>query len=328
MKIKINPALPVPARRQIVQRIADQVRKGKLLSGDPLPDSAALSRQLRLPAADVDEAYHLLARDKMIERDENEGVWTVSTHQNVMGPGRKEQALALINRTIERLKKLKFSYREMRTLIELQIMDKEARMETLQVAGIDCTPETLSALEQHIGGLIHAKPARFLLDDLRAGDQPERQLAPFDLILTTPAHETEVRQMLPGLVDKIALVILSPDQAGIMEMAGLNTAQRIGIICESDSFQRLIRNKLKDIGFPDSHIAHLFVENEEQLPDFLQHRDVVLTPPGYSLLKRREHAAAVQAFRQRGGNVIPLDYQLERNALWQLEERVRQALET
>ena len=326
MKIKIDPALFVPARRQIVQRIADRVRKGTLQPGATLPDSSKLGQQLRLPAADVDEAYRLLARDKMIERSES-GTWVVSPHQNAMGPGRKEQATAAINRMLERLKKMKFSYREMRTLIELQIMDKEERMENFHIAGIDCTPETLSALQQHVEGSIHVKLSRFLLDELRSDNDPEQRLAPFDLILTTPAHEAEARRLLPSLGDRIAVVMLSPSQSRIMEMATLDTAQSMGIVCESDAFQRQIRQKLKDIGFPDSSISHLFLADEELLPDFLRDKDVLFTPPGCSLLKNREHAAAVQAFRQRGGKIIPLDYQLERETLWNLEERVRRVLE-
>ena len=325
MKITIDPNRPVPADRQIVQAIADRVRKGRLAPGAALPPEAKLAQTLGLAVAAVRNAYRLLVRDKLAEAGPDGG-YVVSARQNVVSPGRKERAVVLIDHMLGKLKRMKFSYREIRALIDLRIMEKEERLENFAVAGIDCTPESLSVLERQIGSLTRAAVVRFLLDDLRTRPAPEQQLEQFDLILTTPSHLDEMKTLAPRLKDRILPVVISPDQGTIMELAGLNTALRTGIVCESENFLRLVRDKLKDIGLPAARISSLFVGDEANLPDFLNNTDVVLVPAGVALLKRRDHAAAMQAFRQRGGKIVSLNYQIERGSLLLVEDRMRELL--
>ncbi len=325
MHIAIDSSRSVPADRQIVQAIAERVRKGRLKPGAPLPPETDLAKTLKLDVAIVHNAYRLLERDKIAETGAD-GRLTISSRQNVLAPGRKERAILLIDTLLGKLKRMRFSNREIRTLMDLRLLELEERLRNFAVAGVDCTPESLAVLERQIGGLTRAQVARFLLDDLRDMRDPESRLGQFDLILTTPMHLDDLRGLLPRLKDRILPVVISPEQGTIMDLAGLDANRRIGVVCESENFARLMREKLVDMGLPDSGIRHLYIRDVAGLPAFLDETDVVLVPAGFALPQSRDHASAVQAFRERGGNIVTLNYQIERGSLLLVEDRMRELL--
>ena len=323
--IALDQKSKTPAYRQIIHQITSLIRAGQLNPGDKLPTERDLAARLKIARGTIKKAYETLARDQVIEVTQGRGSF-VSSRQDILPSGRKERAVALIARMLQELEDLKFSSREIRTLVDLKIIEREERMDNFHVAAVDCNPESLAIFERQLGHFAQVKLTRFLLDDLKSDPAPESRLKHFEVVLTTSTHYSEIIGMLPTLKDRLIQVAVSPSQETIIEMAGLNSSHRMGIICESANFLRIVKNKLKSLEMLPSTLLHLYTRDELDIPAFLEDLDVVFVPPGYILQGRRENISAVQNFAGRGGKVIPFDYQIERGSLLHVEERMRQLL--
>lgn len=315
----------MPVYRQIVRQITGHIQNGVLPAGNPLPSERELAKQLKIARGTVTKAYYELARNHIIDFLPGRAS-TVAHRQNVSQESRKEQALKTIDELLTGLKRLRFSYREIRALIDLAIIEKESRFEQLNIAAVDCNPESLSIFQRQLGFISQITMTKFLLDDLMQGNNPERRLAAFDLILCTATHFNELAGRLSSIKDKLIQVVVSPSQQAIIDLAGIGMNQRIGVICESRQFLDIIVRRLKDFSIPPDRISHLSPAAAEKLPDFLKANQIIITLPGYTLPVAKSNAAAIQAFTQSGGKVIPFDYQIERSSLLYIEERIKDLL--
>jgi hypothetical protein len=284
-----------------------------------------LASQLNLARGTVKKAYEVMSRDGIIETTQGRGTF-VSSRQDIIPSGRKERAQKIIDNLLDQLRGMNFSYQEIRTFFELAVIQREEKLENFNVAVVDCNPESLSIFERQLIFLKHVRVSRFLLDEIVADPEAERRLEPFDLILTTSTHYSELLGKVPALKDRLIQMAVSPSQETIIEMAGLSPVQRLGVVCESQNFLARVVARLKDMGLATGSIPCLFLKDENKLPAFLANLDVVFVPPGYQLQRQKENMAAVQEFTQRGGKVITFDYQIERGSLLYVEERISQLL--
>ncbi|MGB9906742.1 MAG: GntR family transcriptional regulator [Candidatus Saccharicenans sp.] len=325
INILIDKNSPVPTYRQIIKQITTLIHNTQLKPGDKLPTERELAAQLKIARGTVKKAYELLAADGIIETTQGRGTF-ISARQDVIPTGRKEKALKMIDSLLEELRKLNFSYQEIKTFVDLAIFQREEKLEDFNVAMIDCNPESLAIFERQLTFLKHVRVARFLLDEIMADPEAEKRLKPFDLILTTSTHYSELLGKLSGLKDRLLQVAVSPSQETIIEMASLSPVQRLGVVCESQNFLNRVVARLKSLGLVTGSVPCLFLKDESQLPGFLASIDVVFIPPGYQLQRQKENMAAVQEFTGRGGKVITFDYQIERGSLLYVEEKISQLL--
>ncbi|MBP6909743.1 MAG: GntR family transcriptional regulator [Candidatus Saccharicenans sp.] len=323
--ILVDKKSPVPAYRQIIKQITSMIHEGRLHPGDKLPTERELASQLNLARGTVKKAYEVMSRDGIIETTQGRGTF-VSSRQDIIPSGRKERAQKIIDNLLDQLRGMNFSYQEIRTFFELAIIQREEKLENFNVAVVDCNPESLSIFERQLIFLKHVRVSRFLLDEIVAEPEAERRLQPFDLILTTSTHYSELLGKVPALKDRLIQMAVSPSQETIIEMAGLSPVQRLGVVCESQNFLARVVARLKDMGLATGSVPCLFLKDENKLPAFLANLDVVFVPPGYQLQRQKENMAAVQEFTQRGGKVITFDYQIERGSLLYVEERISQLL--
>ncbi|MDD8020693.1 MAG: GntR family transcriptional regulator [Acidobacteriota bacterium] len=324
-KISVDKKSPVPAYRQIIKQITSMIHEGQLKPGDKLPTERELANQLNIARGTVKKAYEVMVRDGIIETTQGRGTF-VSSRQDIIPSGRKERAQRIIYNLLDQLRGMNFSYQEIRTFLELAIIQREEKLENFNVAIIDCNPESLSIFERQLIFLKHVRVSRFLLDEIVADPAAEQRLEPFDLILTTSTHYSELLGKVPELKERLIQVAVSPSQETIIDMASLSPVQRLGVICESENFLARVVVRLKEMGLATGLVPCLFLRNENKLPEFLADLDVVFVPPGYQLQRRKENLPAVQDFTQRGGKVIVFDYQIERGSLLYVEERISQLL--
>lgn len=325
IKIEIEKKSPVPAYRQIIKQITSLIHEGTLKPGDKLPTERELANELKIARGTVKKAYELMVKDGLIETTQGRGTF-VSSRQDIIPSGRKERAIKMIENLIDELRKLNFSYQEIRTFVELALIQREEKLENFNVAIIDCNPESLAIFERQLTFLKHVRVTRILLDEIVGDPQAEKRLEPFDLILTTSTHYSELLGKVARLKDRLIQVAVSPSQETIIEMASLSPIQRLGVVCESPNFLARVMARIKEMGLASGPVSHLFLKDEENLPDFLEKIDVVFVPPGYQLQRKKENLAAVQHFTERGGKVIVFDYQIERGSLLYVEERISQLL--
>lgn len=323
--LRLDKKRDTPAYKQLIEGITTLVREGKIAPGEKLPAERDLAEELDLSRGTVKRAYGELARSGIIEVTQGRGSF-VSARQNVISSGRKEDAIALIETLLTRLENMRFSYREVRNLIELKIIEREERRENFFIAAVDCNPEALSIYEKQLAFIASVRVVKVLLDGLTRDPAPERRMEGFEVIITTSTHYTELMGLLPGLRERIVQVVVSPSQNTIIDLAAITSSQKIGVVCESQKFLSIILGKLKDFKIVSTNVEHRFISDDSHIGDFLRDKQVVIVPPNCPLLRDRAEAAAVQEFTQRGGKVIAFDFQIERGSLLYVEERIKALL--
>jgi DNA-binding transcriptional regulator YhcF (GntR family) len=319
--IEIDQAGDIPVYRQVVEKITSLVRAGTLQPGDRLPPERELAKQLAVARGTITKAYEDLARSGILDVTQGRGSF-VSSRQDVIPSGRKERAIELINAMIKEVGSLRFSLREIKSMVDLAVLERETRLEHFHVAAIDCSPEALSIFCRQLKFLSWIPITTILLDELAANPDPEKRLAGFDLVITTVTHYSEVLGMAQRLKDRMVQVVISPSQETIISLAGIKPSQVLGILCEGQSFLAAIRQNLEDLGIAN-RAEHLPYPREiERLGEFTADKDVLIVPPGFTASLDRPTAPLVAALTERGGKIIPFDYQIERGSLVYLEERI------
>ncbi len=315
-----------PAYQQITSFFEKQIQSGRMKPGQKLPAERDLAEVLHTARGTVKKAYEELVRRRLIEAAPGRGSF-VAPERSSPAESRKDKAIRLIDELIDELVRLKFSAHDIRIFFDLRLLGREDELQNLNVAAVDCNPETLSIIERQFQIIPRVNMAKFLVDDLLEDPSGTGRLQSFDLILTTTTHFGEVLERFPELKAKFIQVAMAPTRNSIIALARLTPSQKIGVVCESRRFLEIVLDHLKAFDIPGSAVAPLFWSELDRLDKFIAGLDAVIVPAGYSLQRNREHLAALQEFTERGGVIIPFDYQIERGSLLNLEERLRTLLD-
>jgi DNA-binding transcriptional regulator YhcF (GntR family) len=322
--LKVDKSKDTPVYRQILEKITGAIKNGDIKPGDRLPPERDLALSLGIARGTIKKAYEELARNHIIDMNRGRGTF-VSFRQDTVEPGRKERATRRIDELLTELEAMRFSYREIKNLIDIKILEREERIEQYFIAAVDCNPESLDMYRKQLGFISRLEMKKILLDELARDPHPEKKLSGFELILSTSTHYSELIGLVPSLRERIVQVVVSPSQETVIDLAGLGSRQRIGILCQSKQFLQIIRTKLKD--FHIHAAGELLLSAREDVAGFIGDKDVVIVPPGYSFEISKENKALIQGFTERGGKVVYFDYRIERGSLLYLEERIKGLLE-
>ncbi|OGJ92337.1 MAG: hypothetical protein A2268_06295 [Candidatus Raymondbacteria bacterium RifOxyA12_full_50_37] len=327
LNIKLDrSASSLPTYQQLLIQIEKQIQDNSLLPGTKLPPERDLAEELGIARGTVQKTYQELIHKGLVEALQGKGSFVTQQHET-QPMDRKEKAVNAIDNAIDRLVQLKFSFQEIKTLIDLRLLGREEAMQDLSIAAIDCNPEALAIYEKQLFFIPHAKIAKFLLDDVLKGAAGMDKLSHFDLIVTTNTHYHDIVTACPGFADKLVQVSVSPTRDSIVKLARLTPSQQVGVICESNKFFTIIENHLKGFEIPAGNIAALYFSNMTNLDTFIKDLDAVIVPPGYSLQQHTESIAQLQMFTERGGTIIPFDFQIDRGSLLHVEERIKSILQ-
>ena len=315
-----------PVYRQITRQITLAVQSGRLKPGDRLPPERQLALELDVARGTVKKAYQELSVNHIIEVTQGRGTF-IAAGQSTDTMNRKEQAVTIIRHALDKLESLHFSLREIETFVRILMLEREDRMRTFQVAAVDCNPEALEIFRRQLGYLARVSVHLFLLDDLTANPEAVTTLRPFDLILTTTTHHPELLGLIPELSDRIIQAVVSPSHQTIIDVAAIRDDTRVGIVCESRVFDRIIRTRLRSLGISLSNSSTLLYEHSAGLPSFLDERQVVIIPPdGEHRLHEMGLTEEIRLFKDRGGLFIQFAYQIERGSLLYIEEQISQRM--
>jgi hypothetical protein len=244
----------------------------------------------------------------------------------VLGEGRKDRAVKIINKCLGELDKLKFNSREISSLFQILLMEHELKRKSINIAGIDCNPEALSIFDMQLRHISNLKLYRFLLDNLYKETGVKERLAEFDLILTTSTHYSEVIGVLPKLKNKVVQVAVSPSQQTVIELAQIPAESKIGIVTESLNFLEIIKSKIKDFQIPVKNIVHMYEKDKADFASFIKGCNILITPPKCLLEEQKELKGIFNSFLTKGGKIIRFGYQIERGALIHIEEKISQII--
>lgn len=321
--IHISKNSDTPIYRQIIEQITLMVKNGTLKAGDKLPSERELANAIQISRGTITKAYEELERNNIIEVTQGSGSF-VSKGQDIMDDARKEQAIRLIGKLLRQLEEFNFSYREIRTLMEIILMEREKQMGRVHIAAVDCNPEALAIFKKQLGYITNAEFSKFLLDDLKGLEKPEERLGNYDIILTTSTHYRELTGILPGLKEKIIQAAVSPSRQTIIDIATTTEHATIGIVSQSQQFRTIIQNTLKAFQIKKENISHAFENEDKKVKALLREKDILIIPPDWTV--EAKYQAEFSSFKKREGRIIPFNYQMERGSLIYIEEQISEIL--
>ncbi len=319
--ITINNKSDQPAYRQIIEHIIALVKSNKLKPGDKVISEKELSEMTSVDIPTIKKSYAQLINDRVIEHSEGRGYF-ISADQNILKENRKDKAVRVIEKCINELEHLKFSYREIDTLFSLKLVEREEQLEKFTLAAIDCNPEALEIYEKQLGFFTKLSVIKILLDDIQADKSRNNTMKHYNAIITTEKHYSEVLGLLPDLKERIIKAHLSPDQKTILELASIKQNKKIAIICKSQKFADIVHTKLLELKIAKDCIS-IKLSTEPALDSIIKKSEVIILPPGYSLPRKNHLTSVVQNFTQKGGKFVHFDYQIQRESLLHIEERIR-----
>ncbi len=311
-----------PLYRQISHQIITMIHDGVLSYGDKLPPERELAEALGTARGTVTKAYAHLASNNVIEVVQGRGCF-VSKEQDVMLEGEKKRAIDVIADMVIKLEGEKFSHKEISTLFNLVMMERERLLEKLKVAFVDCNPEGLSIFRDQLSYITKSPIDLYLLDEIYRYPRKASKLASYDLVITTHNHYEELIRFLPKVVKRIMQVSISPSQQTIIDITSIPTSAHIGIICRSKRFQQIVQGRLNSFQIKTKNIPCIFeYQAEERLPSFLKGLDVLIMAPNSPLYENDAFSQQLDEFKKQGGQVLTLNYQIERGSLIYIEEQL------
>ena len=324
LNIQIDESVQTPKFRQIIAAIVMLVKDGTLHPGYKLPPEREFASKLGVSRGTIKKAFEELEKNNIIRSIHGSGTY-ISMGQDIIDSNRKKIALDKIKHLLEELEMLGFSHREMRAHINIIIKEREKNVRHANIVAVDCSYEALYTFPQQLSYIKHAHLDQLLLDDVRDSANPQSLLAPYDLILTTSTHYSELCILAPTLSDNILQAALSPDRQTIIEIAQISDASKVGVISFSERFARIISNTLSMSTLPSHCELMLYKHNEDAIVDFIKDKDVIILPPldldNANSLKLNDLVVA------NNKDVIFFNYQIERGSLIYIEERISTILQ-
>jgi DNA-binding transcriptional regulator YhcF (GntR family) len=326
MKINIEKTSPIPTYKQIKDRIKEAISSGELQSGERLPAERDLAKELGIARGTITKAYLELENDGLISMTQGKGTFVSESGHQLSMPNsaidRETRAALLVQQFVDAMHSLDFSHSEIEKMVADTLRSMNKEREPLLLAAIDCNPEALAIYERQLFPFPEIHIVKILIDSLPEGKEGESKLAPYDLIITTTTHTGELSAKYPSISDKLMAVSVAPTRETVARLARLNFTLRVGAICESKRFFSIISNYLKDSNISLENTRPLYFSELDTLPQFIASVDAIVIPPGFSLMQQKEHIADIQKFTERGGIVLPFDYQIERGSIIHMNEKL------
>ncbi len=321
LNIQLEKKEGIPLYRQLCHAITKMVQDGVLKPKDKLPTERDLAQQLGAARGTVTKAYDNLAQNGIIEVIQGRGCF-VGKNQDFVAEGEKDSAIKLIEDMFDQLEAKQMTPKEISNLFKLVAIEKELANSVVKVAIVDCNPEALSIFAKQLRYITKGHIDLFLFEEVYRYTRIANKLSDYDLIVTTDNHYQELLKFLPHLSRRITQVVISPSQQTIMDITNLRTTSKIGIIYQSKRFLEIVTNRLDSFQIKTNSLVTLQEKSVAKLKDFVEKLGVIIMPPNSTLKEDPEVMAILDEFKDNGGQILTLEYQIERGSLIYIEEQI------
>jgi len=325
LKIKIRKDSDIPLYKQIIEQITTLVKNRDLRPGDKLPSERELAKMTNIARGTIKKAYMELEKNKVIEAVRGSGSF-ISGRQNTLDIDRKSSAIRMIDELIENLVQYNFSFREINTLVNIRLLEREKQSSVVYIAAVDCNMEALEIFNKQLSYISKIKIKKILLHEITNIPNAEMLFESFDLILTTSTHYTQLCELIPRQKNKIFQAAVSPSRQTIIDIAMIPANVSIAVLCWSRQFFEIIFRTLESFDIDRNKVFHLQADENMNLHESIQNSQVLIVPPGDQPESLPQYKETIARFIKQGGKMICFDYQIERGSLIYLEEQISSAI--
>ena len=173
---------------QLRQRLLADLYLGSLDPGARLPSLRQLAAQYRVDVRVARRAYQVLEREGLVVMRQRSGVFLAPAQAGARSP-LSPRAQWLVNLAVDGLARA-VSVPELPSRVALY-----THATHLRVACIECNTDQTSALCAELARAFGVKAVPFDIDALAGSTTLERELKEIDLLITTPFHTGEVKEL-------------------------------------------------------------------------------------------------------------------------------------
>ncbi|MDP4109498.1 MAG: GntR family transcriptional regulator [Bacillota bacterium] len=312
----VNTSSNIPIYQQIADAIYADIKSGRLAPGTKIMTVRELADSMQIACGTVKRAYDELKKIGAIEMTQGRGSYVCYRRED--SDSRKERAMAAIDKMLNQLDELGFSPAEVNIFIELKLRERAQRESAVRVALIECSPEILMQLTEHLRHLGKINISRHILEDVL--NYPYKIGEEADLIVTSAVHAPALQNAIPEK-DKITKVVLEIVPRSVLKIALLKPGSRVGILTGSHRFGELLQEVCKKYTENITLLPPQFFDGQSDCGRYLSDKDAVLVPEGYEKFCPEQDARLLKEFDD-GHDVILCEYQIDQGSMMYLEERI------
>lgn len=275
---RIDPNLDIPIYQQLVDTIRSAVGKGELAPGQKLPTVQEMADGLSIARGTIKRAYDELERIGLVEKVQGRGTFVRNMPQ---GSSRKDQAMAAIDETLDRLERMGFSPAEINIFLNLKLRERAEREASVKVAVVDPSPEALSWMTRQLRQIEGVEVYSYLLDAIRR--YPYQLGDELELVVCTPEYADYLQSILPPRL-RLAQVALRTRRPGLREIVSIPAGSRVGILGASSHYGDMAARTLAACHLEVTAEQPLVYTGPEALTQYLRDKDALILPEGWETL--------------------------------------------
>ena len=324
MEFQIDASGPI--YRQLVEQILARIKTGELQPGDRLPTERELAAQLGVARGTVKKAYRELADNNIIEVIQGSGSYVYAERKLYDGQ-RRQRAVVMIEELLDKLEMWDFPVEEIDMLLHMCSAHRVRPARPVRCAIIDCNPESLGIFKRQLAYIPNITLSAILVDSVIMDDAPQALLSDYDLIFTSETHYDQVAQCLGSDRSKLFPASVSLSRQSIIHISTIPRGAAVAAVCTSNKFYNLICEELA-LAYPLSKPLPVHFDlDAESILRFISKYDTVIVSPDSIILEPDFADGRLQAFLDRGGQLISFDYMIDRGSLIHIEELVSRVLQ-
>lgn len=308
--------------KQIIDWVINCIETGQLKPGDKLPTEKKLAENFSVSRGTARTALTMLRKNRVVDAVQGSGYY-VSSLQNAFNEERPMSDMAeRVNALVADLKEQGCSDEIIANLFNAAIEQYTGSEKNIKLTVVECNPDILPAFKRQLASIPFVSIDSFILHDATTYADLDI-LETSDLITTTPNHFKQLLTLRPQLLDKVLKYNVSITPRTLSALSKIRNDAVIGLICESTRYYELVNEAIDNIflgGMPLRVCYNCF--DCANISDFLAGISCLILPYGSPLLENKALEATMAAFRDRDGQVIEFDYQVEQGSIAYLKEMV------
>lgn len=308
----------VHAYRQVAEQIIRQIDQGERRPGERLPTVRRLAEETGLSQGTAKHVYDVLEQEGYIIKEQGRGTFVRQAEASPTGA--KARAMEAIDRMLDEMRALAFSWQETRIFLDLKLRQREQQEKAVRIGAVDCSPEALSMMREQIRSLPNVEVDGYLLDSVL---ESSRRFDPqADIVVTTTTHGEDLGQKLPDGRAPVCLVMSLRNETAI-ELASISPQAKVGVVCKSRRFAGLILKTCQQYCKLQSPVGVAYFGNPEGVRQIARESDLLILAPNYHLFASREEEACLVG---SGVPHILYQYQVEKGSIVYLESQIKALL--
>lgn len=328
-RMTIEKDSPIPIVEQIVNRATSLILSGRLRVGEKLPPERQLAEALGVARGTVQRAYLKLATSGVVEIRKGSGTYVLTDEQR-LGEDKKREAADILADTLERLRAMGLSEREIQNLIALHRVSAGS-VRKLNILVVSNNFDVLSELEKQLAylsgtSLFSFTLSFFTLDHVLGSPDPVQKLYGYDLIIATSIDYPDMSRSVPMYLGKTIEATISPTTDTLIELSQLPKGSRVGVVYRTKPFLEIVLSTLRSLGFAEEN---LFPTQEYQYnPDSHGENGVTAVVTFHECLINLNPAFGERnrRFAKEGGKILDFRYRIDRASLIAIEDRIQDLL--